>query len=84
MLEHNEIVEKEHLGDIDINQIEKDVNDKQKDEIYELDGKRADLPNLYDGTDGVDAALKKAKKKQKMEYMKKKMEISLRRFYQTL
>ena len=80
MLEHNEIVEKEHLGDIDINQIEKDVNDKQKDEIYELDGKRADLPNLYDVTDGVDAALKKAKKKQKMEYMKKKMQISLRRF----
>ena len=80
MLEHNEIVEKEHLGDIDINQIEKDVNDKQKDEIYELDGKRADLPNLYYGTDGVDAALKKAKKKQKMEYMKKKMQISLRRF----
>jgi hypothetical protein len=33
MLDHNDIIEKEHEGEIDINKIESEVNDKQREEI---------------------------------------------------
>ena len=46
MLDHNEIIEQEHEGDIDINKIESEVTDKQREEIFELNGQRADIPNI--------------------------------------
>ena len=46
MLEHNEIIEKEHEGDVDINKIEGEISDKQREEIFEINGERADIPNI--------------------------------------
>ena len=77
MIEHNEQLERELEGEIDIAQIEKGVSDKQREQLYEINGVRADCPVINE-LDGIDAALKIAKAKKGQDYMKRKMQEFLR------
>ena len=63
MIEHNKIIEEEHDGDLDINKIEGEVSDKQREDLYNLEGERADIPNDLPGSDFIDSAQEKANKK---------------------
>lgn len=67
MVDHNKQLEEEHNGDIDINKIEGEVSDKQREELVDLKGERADCPNDLFGTDFFDDAQDKARKNQKRE-----------------
>ena len=67
MVNHNKQLEEEFDGDIDINKIEGEVSDKQREELVDLNGERADTPNALPGTDIFDEVNEKAKKKQKRE-----------------
>jgi hypothetical protein len=67
MLDHNDIIEKEHEGEIDINKIESEVNDKQREDIYEINGARADIPNIFDGSNPLEEATKKANQQKKAD-----------------
>ena len=67
MVNHNKQLEEEFDGDIDINKIEGEVSDKQREEIFDLNGERADTPNDIIGSDIFDEVKEKAKKKQKRE-----------------
>ena len=67
MIEHNNILKEEEDGEIDINKIEGEVSDKQREDIYNLEGERADIPTEFQGTDFIDQANDKAGKKQKYE-----------------
>lgn len=78
MIEHNEQLEKELEGEIDIAEIEKGISDKQREQLYDLDGVRADCPVIKE-EDGIDAAFKIAKAKKGKDYIKRKMHEYLRR-----
>ena len=84
LLEHNNIIEEEIIGDVDFAKIEKDVNDKQREQLYDLDGNRADVPYDESTKNGYEEAKTKAGKKKKKEWMVKKLKEVVLRFYKLL
>lgn len=44
-MEHNDIIKEEHEGDLDANKVDGEVGDKQREDLYNLNGERADVPN---------------------------------------
>ena len=84
LMEHNNIIEEENEGNVDIERVEREVADKQRDQIYEINGNRADNPKKEQNKNVFDEAIKEVKKRNKKEVLVKKLREVVLRFYNTL
>jgi len=84
MLIHNDIIEDELNGEINIAKIDEEVMNKQYDEMVDLNGEQADKELDENEMDGYDKAKAKINKYNKKERLKVKLKVALERYYSEL
>ena len=83
--DHNDIIEEEMEGDIDIAKIEQDVDNKNRDQVIQMEGIRNDLPKCtINNINEVNEAFQNAKKDDKKARRRAKIANFVKRFYNEL